>query len=375
MTKSSRSRQIGVGALIAVVSLLLGYLVLSVLQLAIEWLWFTTPDTLPDPALWALVLGLPTLAGVAVAWLRSHGADGHSPLFGIALNPVTAADYPSIIGAIAATLVGGLVLGPEVALVSTGAFVGTEMARRTGALTTIRGATVGALAAVLALFVGPSVAGTFSVAPGYSFQPVDLIGAVGVGAATAAVIVVSRVLAIGVLRLHGGDRPRMLVLALCGLGVGVIALAYHLATGHEVGLVLTSGENEVKPLLALGSAGAIGWTIAAKWLAYSLSMGGGFRGGPFFPAIYIGAGVGAIATLLTPGIAQGAVGAGLTAAIIYLAQPKWAITVGLGVVMGLLCGGPQIIPLTVAAAVVAALLPGLRDSTKPTGEQQIEIMK
>ena len=375
MTTSSRNRQVGFGALIAVVSLALGYLVLSVLELAIEWLWFTTPDSLPDPALWALVLGLPTLAGVAVAWLRSHGADGHSPLYGIALNPVTAADYPSIIGAIAATLVGGLVLGPEVALVSTGAFVGTEISRRSGALTTLRGATVGAFAAVLALFVGPSVAGTFSVAPGYSFAPVDLIGAVGVGAATAAVIVVGRVLAVGVLRLHGGDRPRMLVLALSGLGVGVIALAYHLTTGHEVGLVLTSGENEVKPLLALGSAGAIGWTIAAKWLAYALSMGGGFRGGPFFPAIYIGAGLGAIATLITPGIAEGAVAAGLTAAIIYLAQPKWALTIGLGVVMGLLCGGPQIIPLSLAAAVVAALLPGLRDSTKPTGEQQVEIMR
>ncbi len=375
MTTSSRGRAIGFGALIAVVGLVLGYLVLSVLELAIQWLWFTVPDSLPDPALWALLLGLPTLAGVAVAWLRSHGADGHSPMFGIALNPVTAADYPTIIGAIAATLVGGLVLGPEVALVSTGAFVGTEISRRSGALTPLRGATVGALAAVLALFVGPSVAGTFSVAPGYTFNPVDLIGAVGVGAATAAVIVVGRFLGIGILRLHGGDRPRVLVLALSGFAVGAIALAYHVTTGHEVGLVLTSGENEVKPLLTLGSAGAIGLTIGAKWLAYSLSMGGGFRGGPFFPAIYIGAGLGAVANLLAPGTAEGAIAAGLTAAIIYLAHPKWFITIGLGIVMGLLCGGPQLIPLTVAASVVAALLPGVRDSTKPTGEQQIEIMR
>ena len=371
MADKGRGRAIGFGVLIAVLSLPLGYVVLTVLEAAIHFLWVTTPANIPTAGLVVLVLAVPTLAGVAVAWLRS-GADGHNPMFGIALQPVTGKQYPWVIGAIGATLIGGLVLGPEVAMVSTGAFIGTEIARRSGALTTKAGATVGAAFGILALFVGPSLGGTFSVAPDYKFDWADLVGAVGVAALTAGVIALGRFLSIGILRLHGGDRPRTIVLAAAGLLVGVVALAYTLGTGNEVSLILTSGEHEVKPLLALGSAGAIGLAAAAKWLAYSLSMGGGFRGGPFFPAIFIGAGLGTIATDLAPDYATAAVVAGMTASVVYLAHPKWAITLALAIALGLLAGGPELIPLAVAAAAVGKVLPGVRDTTAPTGAQNVE---
>ncbi|MFT6563652.1 MAG: branched-subunit amino acid ABC-type transport system permease component, partial [Actinomycetes bacterium] len=68
---------------------------------------------------------------------------------------------------------------------------------------------------------------------------------------------------------------------------------------------------------------------------------------------------------------QGALGAGLTAAVVYLAHPKMLASVGLGIVVGFMVGGPEMIPIAVVAAVVAQLLPAVKDQTKPTGEQVI----
>ncbi len=370
MDSAPRGKTIALCALIAIISLPLGYVVLQILQTAIELLWVEFPKNAPEPALWAVTLVIPTVAGIVVALLRKHGSDGHNPMLGIAINPITAREYPSIIGAIAATLIGGLVLGPEVAMVSTGAFVGTVIAAK-GAVTIKVGAGVGAAAAILALFVNPILDGGFSNPTPYSFDIRDLVGAVGVAALTAGILTLGRFLSIGILRLHGGDTPRVGVLALGGFTVGVIALGYNLATGNEIALVLTSGENETQALLALGSVGVIVFTVAAKWLAYSISMGVGFRGGPFFPAIYIGAGLSAIAVELSPDYAQGALAAGITAAIIYLAHPKLLASIVLGAVLGLIVGGPQLIPVAVVAAIVAKLLPMVRDETKSSGEQVV----
>jgi len=370
MESTGRGRSIAVGALIAVLSLPLGYLILTILEEAIHLLWVTTANSAAKPVLWAMLLIIPTFAGVLVAVLRRH-ADGHNPMFGIALKPISGSDYPWIIGSIAASLIGGLVLGPEVAMVSTGAVVGTVLSKKFG-LDQARGATIGAIFAILALFVGPIKDHSYQAPLTYTFRLQDLIGAVAVGAATAGVLTVGRFLSIWILRLHGGDRPKIWILASAGFLVGAVVLAYHLVTGNDVSLVLTSGEGFLKPLLALGTASAIAITCAAKWLAYSLSMGGGFRGGPFFPAIFIGGGLGAVAGHLTPGIAAGATAAGVTAAIVYLAHPKWAVTAVVGIVLALLTGGVSVIPLTLAAALVARLLPGVRDTTLPTGEQTIQ---
>jgi len=374
METPSRGKTIAIAILIAVISLPLGYVILQTLQTLIELLWVELPKSAPDPVIWAITLIIPTVAGALVAIIRQRGNDGHNPMMGIAINPVTARDYPSVIGAIALTLLGGLVLGPEVAMVSTGAFVGTVIGAKTGMKQKVA-ITVGAGFAILALFVNPILNGSFSSPGTYEFDVRDLVGAVGVAAMTALVLVAGRFLSIGILRLHGGDRPKISVMSISGFVVGAIALGYYLGTGNGIALVLTSGENETKTLLALGSAGAIAITIAAKWVVYSISMGAGFRGGPFFPAIYIAAGIGAIATLQTPDYAQGALAAGLTAAFIYLSHPKLIATIVMGGVLGLIVGGPQIVPLAITAALVAKLLPSVKDQTKPTGEQLITLVR
>lgn len=355
---------------LAVVALAAGYVVLTVVETMLDWLWLDVAASAEGWLLIALVLVIPSVAGILVALLRRAGADGHSPLAGLALGPIPSRDYPTVIGAIAVTLVGGLVLGPEVAMVSTGAWLGTVAAQRFGlpAKATVG---VGALAAILALFVNPLLHGSFETSPNYQFDVRHLAGAIAVGIVTAGLLWLTRQAAIGVLRLHGGDRPRVLVLGLAGLAVGAVALVYHYWSQQPVGLVLTSGESNVKALLALGTIGLLAGTVIAKLLAYAISLGGGFRGGPYFPALYAGAGIGAIATLLSPDWAAGAAGAGVAAAAIYIAHPPWKVVLILAVVLGLLVGGPHMIILAFIGGAMAKFIPEVTVNTHPDGSQEV----
>ncbi|MFM2437472.1 MAG: hypothetical protein RLZ55_281 [Actinomycetota bacterium] len=343
--------------LILVIALPLGYVLLTIIQELVHLIWVEGANELSGPPKWLLVLGLPMAAGVAVALLRIHGREGHNPLDGLATTPVWFKHYPSLLGAIVVGLLGGIVLGPEVALVTTGSLVGCEVGRWRKVPDPHQSMMVGILAAVLALFVGPLAEGSYSVAPTFTFKPQYLIGAALVGVGVGVVLLVGRLLALGFIALRGGDRPAIVPMALIGLAVGAIALAYSEYTGHEVGLVLTSGEGMVKPLLALGTVTAVGLAALAKWFAYSLSLGGGFRGGPYFPALFIGAAVGEIAQLTWPTFAAGASAAGVVAAFAFIMHGSWKATIILGVVIGLLVGTWQVIAITVIGALFARLIP------------------
>jgi H+/Cl- antiporter ClcA len=273
------------------------------------------------------------------------------------MAPLTARQYPWVIAAIAATLVGGLVLGPEVALVSTGSFVGTWFAQRRGGLTVARGTMVGVIAAVLALFIGPLVGGTFAVSSGYTFRPADVVGAIGTAVVTALLLAIGRFAALGLVRVRGGDHPQIVVIPAIGALVGGLALAYTLITGNPIALVLTSGEGYVREALALGTTGAIVVVTLVKLLAYTLSMGGGFRGGPYFPAIFVGGGVGGVATLVLPNYAQSGAAAGIAAAVAYLAHAKWGATAVIGLVLAAFTGSWQVAPITLLAALVGRAIP------------------
>ena len=296
--------------LILIVALPVGYVLLTIIQELVHLIWIEGANDLSGPPKWLLVLGLPTAAGVAVALLRRYGREGHNPLDGLATIPVWFRHYPSLIGAIVASLIGGLVLGPEVALVTTGSLVGCEIGRWRKVADLHQAMMVGILSAILALFVGPLTGAPTAWSRTSRSSPSSLVGSALVGLAVGVVLLVGRVLAVGLTALRGGDRPAVVPMAIIGLVVvGGVALAYSEYSGHEVGLILTSGEEMVKPLLALGTAGAIGLAALAKWFAYSLSMGGGFRGGPYFPALFVGAAVGQIAELTWPSMAGGAASA------------------------------------------------------------------
>ncbi len=203
------------------------------------------------------------------------------------------------------------------------------------------------------MFVGPAFAG--SAGPGYTYAAGDLVAAALAAVAACALITLARLIGLT------GPRDRVSGLWLIGggLAVGIIAAVYQQVSGQSAQLVLTSGEQMIKPLLALETTALIAGTVAAKMAAYGLSMAAGFRGGPYFPAMFAGAGAGAVAAATLSSAPDAAVTAGIVAAVTYLAHANWKITALLGLIIGFLVGGWQLAPVGLVAAGIGRAIPRL----------------
>ena len=95
----------------------------------------------------------------------------------------------------------------------------------------------------------------------------------------------------------------VLLMPLVGLAIGALASGFAAATDHHVSDVLFSGQDDLGSLIdgaATWSVGALVALMVCKGLAYALSLSS-FRGGPVFPAIFIGA-AGGIAAAGLPGL-------------------------------------------------------------------------
>ena len=111
-------------------------------------------------------------------------------------------------------------------------------------------------------------------------------------------------------------RRIVILLPIVGLIIAGLAIAFHGATGKSVNEVLFSGQEALPGLLRQAgtwSLGALALVIVFKGLAYMLSLGS-FRGGPVFPALFLAAAGGIMASrlpgfTLTPAVAVG-MGAG-----------------------------------------------------------------
>ena len=116
-------------------------------------------------------------------------------------------------------------------------------------------------------------------------------------------------------------RRIVILLPIVGLIVAGLAIAFHGATGKSVNEVLFSGQEALPGLLRQAgtwSLGALALVIVFKGLAYMLSLGS-FRGGPVFPALFLAAAGGIMASRLpgfslTPAVAVG-MGAGIAAVL------------------------------------------------------------
>lgn len=334
--------------------------------------WEVIPDEFgwSEPAWWYVVL-VPGLAGLLVAAaVRLPGHGGHSPLEGLGAEPIPPIALTSILTAALATLSLGLVLGPEAPLIALGLGLGAIAVRMirlegTGAQLLVF---AGAFAAVAALFGGPLVAAFLlfevtaasgsipskqigrALLPGFvaagtgalvftgvagwqglhqtslslpplpayeSVRIADLLWCLLLAAVIAAIVVALRHLAHRIAAQSALSPLALLIVA--GLGVGVLAVVFRAVADRPVDLVLFSGQAELPLVVAEGSAGVLALLVVAKGLAYALSLGSGFRGGPVFPAIAIGvAAAVAAAEILplstTPAVATG-IAAGTTAVL------------------------------------------------------------
>ncbi|HCK78585.1 MAG TPA: hypothetical protein DHW34_01050 [Actinobacteria bacterium] len=115
---------------------------------------------------------------------------------------------------------------------------------------------------------------------------------------------------------HGSALSALLVTAVV---TSAAVLLVRAVIDGPIDLVLFSGQSGLAPMLALTSVGALLLVLAAKALVHALALGSGFRGGPIFPAVFLGATTGAVVAQLagasvTP-LAVAAVAAGCTCAL------------------------------------------------------------
>ena len=148
--------------------------------------------------------------------------------------------------------------------------------------------------------------------------------------------------------------PRIVVLCpVVGLAVGGLAIAYAEGSGKSSSDVLFSGQTALPAIVANSasySVGALLLLIACKGLAYGSSLSA-FRGGPIFPAMFIGGAGGVLMSHLPglPEVAAVAMGIGaMTTAMLGLPLTAVLITT---LILG--SAGINVMPLTIVAVVVA----------------------
>ncbi|MGW3691295.1 chloride channel protein [Streptomyces sp. NPDC005125] len=370
----------------------------------------STPTWWPVPLL--VVAGL--LVGLTIRYLPGTG--GHKPAEGMKTTGApTAVELPGIVIASLASLGIGAVLGPEAPLIALGGGLAVWTVRLVKRdiepnASAVVGA-AGSFAAVSALLgspllgafllmeasgLGGAVLGMVLV-PGLLASGVGSLIFVGLGSWTGlgtyslalhhvpradepdlaqfgwAVVVglAAAVVGEGIRRLSlflqaRVERRTVVRTVLMGLVVGVLALAYAEATGNAASGVLYSGQNALDPLLA-GSAGYTVGTllvlIVCKGLAYCASLSC-FRGGPVFPAMFVGA-AGGIALSHLPGlhVTSGfAMGIGAMC-VAMLRLPMTSVLLAT-----LLLGSPglTVMPLVIVSVVVAYVV-SLRLAPEPVG--------
>jgi len=169
---------------------------------------------------------------------------------------------------------------------------------------------------------------------------------------------ISPVLVLGIRQFGSGwgmlvRRNIVLFTVLAGLATGLLAVLFTQVTGQNSAFILFSGQDQL-PLLvthtAALSSGALLLMLLLKGIAYAIALTS-FRGGPTFPAIFLGTALGILTAHIfglnwIAGIGIG-VGA-MTAAMLRL--PLTAILVST-----LLLGadGVRVMPLSIVAVVVA----------------------
>jgi chloride channel protein, CIC family len=387
---------------------------------ATHLVWEVVPDWLDwsEPPGW-YVVGATGLAGVLVALaIRLPGHGGHSPLEGLGMEPLAPRDLVSILPAALATLALGIVLGPEAPLIALGLGLGAVAVRlvRSEATEAMLLTLAGAFAAIAALFGGPVVAAflLFEVAasggqipsrelgrallPGFvaagtgalvftgvedwpgvhetqlalpAVPPYDTVRFVDLGwclvvsIGIAVVVVAIRHLAHRI-AVRSSPRP-VLALVLAGSAVGLLAVAFRAAADRPVDLVLFSGQTELPALVAEGSAGVLALVALAKGLAYALSLGAGFRGGPVFPSLAIGVAIAVATADLLPGFATTpAIATGLAAGTAAVLRVPFTAVLLATLLLG--SSAQDVAPISVLAAAVGYLVA----SALPNPEDRVE---
>jgi H+/Cl- antiporter ClcA len=397
---------LAIAALIGIPVSALAYFFLDLVSELQHWIFTSLPAAVGfhgEPLWWPvpplLLSGL--LVALAIRYLP--GTAGHEPADGFKPEGAPGpAQLPGVILAALATLALGAVLGPEAPLIALGgglAVCAVRLGRRpTPAPVQAMLGAAGSFAAVSALFGSPLL-GAFLLMEalglgGLSLELVLLPGLLSAGIGSLVFIGLGHWTGLGTFSLRVGHLPhvgsprlsefgwavviglaaallgaavrrlalraralvtrsRLLLTPVAGLAVAGLAIAYAAGTGRPSGEVLFSGQTAL-PSLAGHAAGysvaALLLLVACKSLAYGISLSG-FRGGPVFPSLFIGA-AGGIALAHLPGlntVAAMAMGIGAMCAVVV----RLPLTSVLLATLLLSSAGFGAMPLVIVAVVVA----------------------
>jgi hypothetical protein len=138
-----------------------------------------------------------------------------------------------------------------------------------------------------------------------------------------------------------------------GLAVGGLAVVFAEVTGRSSAEVLFSGQDQLPSLIETAggwSVGALVLLVACKGIAYGLSLSC-FRGGPVFPALFLGA-AGGIALSHAPGLPMIA-GVGMGVGAMSVAMLNLPLTSVLLASVFLEADAVALMPLIIVSVVVA----------------------
>jgi H+/Cl- antiporter ClcA len=400
------------------------YFFLALVSKLQVWIFTDLPKGLgfDGEPLWWPILPL-VLAGLLVALTIRYlpGKGGRSPADGFKAGegPPAPIELPGILLAAFATLSLGVVLGPEAPMIALGGGLGVLAVRLVKRDAPPRTSTVVAAAgsfAAISTLLGSPLLGAFLLmeASGLGGAMLELVLVPGLLAAGVGSLVFTGLdawtglgtfslaipglphvgsptgaeflwaLAIGVMAALLGsgirwlglflrphvERRMLLATPVAGLAIAGLAIAFAAATGKGSSEVLFSGQSALGPFVsqsATYTVGALLLLIICKGLAYGVSLSG-FRGGPTFPAMFIGA-VGGVALSHLPGLPLvDGVAMGIGAmTVVMLRLPLTSVLLA---TLLLASDGLAVMPLAIVAVVVAyvasaRLLPAPPHGTPP----------
>ncbi len=387
---------LGLAIVLGILGALGASVFIFVMDEAQKWIWEDLPAALGFdglPMWWVALMLLIGACVVALAW-RLPGATGNGPLTGFHFD-TPAINAPSILLAALGSLIFGFVLGPEAPLIIMGTTIGALLMRGRAPQLVQMGMLLGGAAAIGAIFgnpfvmafmllefaalgilpaialvpslvalgagylvqigVGPwSGIGTHSLAvpglPTYDNLSVrDLIFGLVIAVIASIVAAIARELGERVAQLAA--KHRGFVLFAVALLTAALAIAVTEITGVDVGFVLFSGQSDMTSLIAETSILTVVLVLIAKTLAYGMALGGGYRGGPIFPATFLGVAVGVLSSLVFPEVsvtAMAATGIAATATVML----RLPFTSALLAMVLLSSSGAAVAPFAIMGAVV-----------------------
>ena len=388
-----------------------------------QWVYKDLPSALslaPVPTWWPLPVLAVSAFPIAFAIAKLPGGGGHKPAEGLKAGPPTQPiELPGVLLASIASIGLGIVLGPEAPLIALGAGLGilaVKLSRKdtpdqvlaliaaaasfaaisslfgspiVGAVIIIEAAGLGGATLPVILLPGLLAAGIGSLVfigmgsvtglseSAYAIAPLTLpkyhtptLAAFGWTILLAAVVAVAVFVIVRIGRaVNAGTQARpFVVVPIVALAVGGLAIAFAHITGKPDNLVLFSGQEAMGPLVHQASTfslSAFAFLILFKGFAYGISLGGA-RGGPTFPAMFLGIVAGLLCGHL-PGFSETPAVAALmgAATVSMLRLPLASIIITLVVSQSGVAATPLIIVAVVVAYLVVLALP-----TPPKPDEQ-----